>query len=75
MLIKLSEAVKKSTGNAWFKAGAVIEVSDKYGRRLIAEGKARETIEITTFQTGLKQKFEAMNFFQRGEKIGENEEE
>jgi len=87
MLIKLTEDVKKSTGAGWFKKGSVLEVSGRYGERLIDEGKAKITIPIQEFtdkvqtfekpnpQTGRYKKQQPQTFDRSADKIADNEEE
>ena len=58
MRIKLTEYVKKSTANRYFQPGAILDVSEKYGERLIAEGNAVKVNPVDGFGQVLERKFE-----------------
>ena len=58
MQVKIIREVKKSTGHRTFKPGAVIEVSEKYGERLIAQGDAVEMNVQVAFEKLLEKRLQ-----------------
>lgn len=73
MKVRIIKKTKKSTGPNYFKVGAVIEVSEKYGARLLAEGNAELINDTEDFlkhleTAALQQKFDEVIKPKRGRK-------
>jgi len=58
MKVKIIKRTKKSTANRYFEPGAILDVSEKYGERLIAEGNAVKVNPVDGFGQVLERKFE-----------------